>query len=150
MKPRRKRPARVRETPRGYATQRAGRLLLDSHVWLWWRTLDPRLGLGTRAAIANAHEVCLSVASVWELAIKRQLGKLKVPRDIDLATEFARDGFVPVTITIEHALAAASLPPIHKDPFDRMLVAQTRIEGLTLVTADPMLSRYDVPLLAVE
>ena len=147
MKPRRKRPARVRETPPAYATQRAGRLLLDSHVWLWWRTLDPRLSPGTRAAITDAHEVCLSVASAWELAIKGQLGKLKIPRDLDLAAEFARDGFVPVTITIEHALAAASLPPIHKDPFDRMLVAQARIEGLTLVSADPILSRYDVPVL---
>ena len=149
MKPRRKRPARVREAPPGYAAQRAGRLLLDSHVWLWWRTLDPRIGPGTRAAIANAHEVCFSVASVWELAIKRQLGKLKIPSDMDLAA-FARGGFVPVTITIEHALVAANLPPIHKDPFDRMLVAQARVEGLTLVTADPVLSRYDVPIFVVE
>jgi PIN domain nuclease of toxin-antitoxin system len=108
------------------------------------------MGPRTRVAISNADDVYLSVASAWELAIKRQLGKLKIPRDVDLAAEFARDGFVPVPITIEHALVAAKLPPIHKDPFDRMLVAQARIEGLTLVTADPMLSRYDVPVLAVE
>jgi len=150
VKQRRKRPARVRETPPGDASQRTGRLLLDSHVWIWWRTLDPRMGPGTRAAITTADDVYLSVASAWELAIKRQLGKLKIPRELDLAAEFARDGFVPVTITMEHALVAASLPPIHKDPFDRMLVAQARIEGLTLVTADPMLSRYDVPVLAAE
>lgn len=150
MKRRRKQPAPVRETLPGYDTQRAGRLLLDSHIWLWWRALDPRMGPGTRAAIANAHEVCLSVASAWEIAIKKQLGKLKFSRGVSLAAEFARDGFVPVPITIEHALVAASLPAIHKDPFDRMLVAQARIEGLTLVTADPMLSRYDVPVLALE
>ena len=138
------------ETPPGYATQRAGRLLLDSHVWLWWRTLDRRLSPGTRAAITNAHEVYLSVASAWELAIKSQLGKLKIPRDLDLAAVFARGGFVPVPITIEHALVAAGLPPIHRDPFDRMLVAQARVEGLTLVTADPVLSRYDVPVLAAD
>ncbi len=94
--------------------------------------------------------MCFSVASVWEIAIKRQAGKLKIPRDLDLASAFARGGFVPVTITIEHALLAASLPPIHRDPFDRMLVAQAQIEGLTLVTADPMLSRYDVPVLVVR
>lgn len=150
MKPRRKQPARVREKPPAYASQRAGRLLLDSHVWVWWTTMNPKLGPGTRAAIANAQEVCLSVASAWELAIKRQLGKLKIPRNMDLQAEFALDGFVPVTITLEHALVAASLPPIHKDPFDRMLVAQARVEGLTLVTADPMLSRYDVPTFIAE
>jgi PIN domain nuclease of toxin-antitoxin system len=125
-------------------------LLLDSHVWLWWRALDPRLSRGARAAITNAQQVYLSVASAWELAIKKQLGKLKIPTDVDLATEFARDGFVPVTITIEHAIVAASLPPIHRDPFDRMLVAQARVEGLTLVSADPVLSRYDVPILTME
>jgi PIN domain nuclease of toxin-antitoxin system len=125
-------------------------LLLDSHVWVWWTTRDPRIGPATRAAIANAQEVCISVASAWELAIKRQLGQLKIPHNMDLTAEFALDGFVPVTITLEHAIVAASLPPIHKDPFDRMLVAQARVEGLTLVTADPMLSRYDVPVLAAE
>ena len=150
MKSHRKRPARVRETPPGFASQRTGRLLLDSHVWLWWRALDRRMGPGTQAAIANAHAVYLSVASAWEIAIKRQLGKLKIPRDLDLAAEFALDGFVPVPITIEHALVAAGLPAIHRDPFDRMLVAQARIEGLTLVTADPMLSRYDIPVLVAE
>ena len=150
MKPRRKRPTRVRETPPAYASQRAGRLLLDSHVWVWWTTRDPRIGPATRAAIANAQEVCISVASAWELAIKRQLGQLKIPHNMDLTAEFALDGFAPVTITLEHAIVAASLPPIHKDPFDRMLVAQARVEGLTLVTADPMLSRYDVPVLAAE
>jgi len=108
------------------------------------------MGPGTRTAIANAQEVCLSVASAWEIAIKKQLGKLKIPRDVDLAAEFARDGFVPVPITIEHALVAASLPPVHKDPFDRMLVAQAQIEGLTLVTADPTLARHDVSVLAVQ
>ncbi|HEX7939784.1 MAG TPA: type II toxin-antitoxin system VapC family toxin [Gemmatimonadaceae bacterium] len=129
---------------------RGGRLLLDSHVWLWWRTLDPKLGSAARAAITNAHEACISAASAWEFAIKKQLGKLKISSDTDLATVFSRAGFVSLAITSEHAMVAAALPPIHKDPFDRMLVAQAKVEGLTLVTADPLLARYDVSVLAPE
>ena len=150
MKRQRKPAARVRETHPGYAGQPPGRLLLDSHVWVWWTTMHPKLRPGVRAVITNAQAVFVSVASVWELAIKKQLGKLEVPLGMDLAAEVELDRFVPVTITMEHALAAASLPPIHRDPFDRMLVAQARIEGLTLVSADPVLARYDVPVLAAD
>lgn len=126
-------------------------LLVDTHIWLWWRADDPKLGPAARKAIRNAREVRFSAASAWEIAIKQALGKVRLPRDIgdiDLSAELALDGFVPLAISIDHALAVALLPPIHRDPFDRMLVAQASIEGLTLVTADPEFSAYDVPLLA--
>lgn len=142
----RTRHARVREAPAEYVRS-SDRLLVDTHVWLWWRALDSRLGSDARAAIENAHEVRFSAASAWEIAIKLARGRLELPGNPDLAVELERDGFVPLPISLEHAVASAHLPPLHRDPFDRILVAQARIEGLTLVTADPMMSRYDVPIL---
>ena len=143
---RRETRARVSEASPAYPELSAARLLLDSRVWVWWSTRDSRLGAVVRGAIADAHEVCVSAASAWELSIKERLGRLRIGRPVDLAAELARDGFVALHISVEHAVAAARLPPIHKDPFDRMLVAQAKIEGLTLVTADPAMLRYDVPL----
>lgn len=135
-------PGRVREA----APPVTRRLLLDTHVWLWWQSDDARLGPVARDTIASAPEVRLSAASVWEIAIKSALGKLRLPRGADIAREVERDGFVPLAIEIEHAAAVRTLPPHHRDPFDRMLVAQARTEGLTLVTADPELARYGLAL----
>ncbi len=89
----------------------------------------------------------VSSATIWEIEIKRAAGRLRAPEDV---AEFAgRVGFKPLTIGFEHALAAGRLPRLHGDPFDRMLVAQARVEGLTLATADATLGRYEVPVLEV-
>ncbi|HUL80427.1 MAG TPA: type II toxin-antitoxin system VapC family toxin [Vicinamibacteria bacterium] len=117
------------------------RLLLDTHAFLWWCTDDPRLGEIERRAIRNgANEVLLSAASVWEMAIKQALGRLRVPEAPSLAVE--RLGIGRLAVAFEHAEATASLPPLHCDPFDRLLVAQARVEGLTLVTRDPSIRSY--------
>ncbi|MGH7668823.1 MAG: type II toxin-antitoxin system VapC family toxin [Gemmatimonadaceae bacterium] len=122
------------------------RLLLDTHVWLWWQADDSRLGAGARRTIAGAAEVKFSAASAWEIAIKVAIGKLSLPRAADIEAELARDGFLPLPVEIAHAEGMRALPDLHRDPFDRMLVAQARAEELTLVTANPALSGYDVPV----
>jgi PIN domain nuclease of toxin-antitoxin system len=136
-------PKRVRETPSAISR----RLLLDTHVWLWWQADDARLGAVTRKAIASAPEVRLSVVSVWEIAIKSALGKLTLPRGVDVVAELERDGFIPLAIEIEHAVGLWNLRTLHRDPFDRMLISQAVAEGLTLVTADSQLDGYGVRLM---
>jgi len=121
-------------------------LLLDSHALYWWMTEDHRLPFSLRERfLAGDDGVWVSAASVWELEIKRAAGKLTLEGDI--AADVAAAGFWPLPITLEHGVAAAQLPLHHRDPFDRMLVGQARLEGLTLVTGDPRLRRYDVPIL---
>ena len=143
------RPARKRRASavREGSAWRARRLLLDTHVWLWWQLDHPRLGPAAREAIAAASEVRLSVASVWEMSIKSALGKLSLPKGADIMRELELDGFVPLSIELEHAVRVAALPALHGDPFDRMLVAQAMLEGLTLVTADLHLAQYGARLL---
>ena len=117
------------------------RLLLDTHTFLWWCEDDPQLREAERAAIRDgANEVFLSAASVWEIAIKHALGRLEIPEPASAAA--VRLGFEPLAISFAHAEATALLPPLHRDPFDRMLVAQARTEGLTLVTRDPVIRAY--------
>jgi PIN domain nuclease of toxin-antitoxin system len=123
----------------------ASRLLLDTHVFLWWRSDSRRLGAGARRAIAEADVVFVSAATAWEAAIKIALGRLRVPDTIESGVEAS--GFEKLPIGFPHAEAAARLAPHHADPFDRMLVAQARIEGLTLVTHDRRLGRYEVDVL---
>ena len=102
--------------------------------------------LPARASIEDPDtDVFVSVVSAWEAAIKRKAGKLKTPDD--LAAQLERNRFVPLEITLDHALAAGSLPLHHKDPFDRMLVAQAQLESLTIVTRDRRFSAYDVAVL---
>lgn len=122
------------------------RLLLDTHVVLWWLDDDKRLSSSARDEIVVAEEVRVSSATVWEIGIKRALGRLDVPDDYLEHVERTR--FRPLAIGFEHAEAAGALPRHHDDPFDRMLVAQARIERLTLVTADRRLGDYGVPVLA--
>jgi PIN domain nuclease of toxin-antitoxin system len=118
-------------------------LLLDTHVILWWLADDPELGPQARKAIAEPESlVAVSAASAWEIAIKRALGRLQAPDDLE--TQIARNGFAPLPITVAHALRAGALPPRHDDPFDRMLVAQAQLEGLTVVTRDPRIAVYGV------
>jgi PIN domain nuclease of toxin-antitoxin system len=121
--------------------------LLDTHVILWWLTDDPALGGATATLLDDAPDVFISTINVWEVAVKHALGKLDGPDD--LAEQVRDSGFREVTVTSQHAITAARLPPIHRDPFDRILVAQARRHGLTLVTHDSMIQKYDVPVLPV-
>lgn len=121
------------------------RLLLDTHVLLWALAGERRLSVRTRRAIEAADQVMVSAAAVWEIAIKHALGKLRI--DGDVALEAQRSGYLPLAVTVEHASAVGRLPQHHRDPFDRMLVAQALVEGLTLVTADPRLAAYPAPIL---
>jgi PIN domain nuclease of toxin-antitoxin system len=118
------------------------RLLLDTHVLLWWLDDDPRLDPSAADAIAGAEIVAVSAASAWEIGIKQAIGKLTGPDD--LPAELATNGFTELPVTIAHAMAAGALPQHHTDPFDRMLVAQSRLEGLTLVTRDDRLADYGI------
>lgn len=122
------------------------RLLLDTHVVIWWVAGGDELDEGVREAIADpAAEVAVSAATIWEASIKRALGKLEIDGDLVVA---ARDaGFEPLPVDLHHAALAGALPPHHRDPFDRMLVAQAQLEDLTLVTRDPKLRSYDVAIL---
>jgi len=123
------------------------RLLLDTHVLLWALADDPRLTLEDRAAITDGRaEVFVSAASAWEITIKRALGKLRAPDDLREQLAVAR--FEGLDVSIEHALAVGELPDHHRDPFDRILIAQARVEGLTIVTYDAQIKRYDVAVFA--
>lgn len=123
------------------------RLLLDTHVLLWWLADDERLAAETAAAIEDGrNEVLVSAASVWEVEIKRAKGTLKAPDD--LLEQLAGAGFSPLAIDPAHARDAARLPRRHEDPFDRMLIAQALAEGATLVSSDAAISRYQVPILS--
>jgi PIN domain nuclease of toxin-antitoxin system len=117
------------------------RLLLDTHVLLWWMEDSRKLSQRTRARIATASAVYVSSVSIWETAIKVQSGKLNVDMST-LATEISRDGFLELEISHQHAAKVAVLPSIHRDPFDRMLVAQATCETLKLLTADRVLADY--------
>ena len=119
------------------------RLLLDTHALLWWLDDDARLEKSAAEAIAGAEFVAVSAASAWEVSIKQAIGTLTGPDD--LSAELATNGFTELPVTIAHALAAGALPPHHLDPFDRMLVAQSRLEDLTLVTRDVRIAAYGIP-----
>ena len=122
------------------------RLLLDSHVFLWWLTADTRLGPAAHKVLEDGDsEIHVSAASIWELEIKRSLGKLGGVGS--LIDDVAREGFKPLPISLDHARTAAALPLLHRDPFDRMLVAQAKTEGLGLLTGDHQLPAYDVSVL---
>ncbi len=121
------------------------KLLLDTHAALWWLIGDRRLSAeGQRQLADDANQVLLSAAVVWEVAIKRSLGKLEVPGDI--AEALVSTGAIPLPVTLAHAAAVEHLPPIHRDPFDRLLIAQARHESAALVTADPAIRAYGVPI----
>ncbi len=118
------------------------RILLDSHAVLWWLEDNRSLGSQCRDLIERADEAFVSAVTPWELGIKRSLGKLSMPEGLTDVLE--SDGFKSLSITAAHAELAPSLPPFHRDPFDRMLVAQAQLETLVLVTADKALASYDI------
>jgi PIN domain nuclease of toxin-antitoxin system len=122
------------------------RLLLDTHVVLWWLSDDPLLGDDVKDSIDAELDVFVSAATLWEVSTKQELGKL---RPADLPERILASGLRELPMTAMHAITAGRLPPIHRDPFDRMLIAQASAEGLTLATRDAAIARYDVPLLLV-
>ena len=119
------------------------RLLLDTHILLWWLTDDERLGEKTRDAIIETrNDIYVSAASAWEISIKKKIGKLIAPDDVERFVE--DEGFEKLSIDFFHGQTAGNLPEIHKDPFDRMLIAQAQAEGLILVTIDKNIMQYNV------
>ena len=121
-------------------------LLLDTHVLLWWLDDHPTLSKKAKAAIADGENlVFVSAVIIWEIRIKQALGKLEIPRNFRRVLD--DQPFEILDITVEHAHAAGDLPAHHRDPFDRMLVAQAKVEGLTLVTRDIRLKKYKIPLI---
>ena len=121
------------------------RLLLDTHAALWWLSEDDRFGEhAARQLIDSRNETLLSAAVVWEVAIKRSLGKLDAPDGF--AATLADAGARPLPVTLDHAAAVEELPWHHRDPFDRMLVAQALAESAAIVSADPKLQPYGVSM----
>lgn len=121
-------------------------LLLDTHALIWVFAGDPTLDDAARAAIVSPENlVFVSAVSVWEISIKRALGKLRVPEDVN--EQIAAHGFEALPVSGMHAWLAGNLPPHHRDPFDRMLVAQAEIEGLKLVSRDGAFDAYGIPRL---
>jgi len=121
-------------------------LLLDTHVLIWALENNPRLSLKARNAITEgANLVFVSPISVWEIGIKKAHGKLEAPDN--LLEEINNHRFEFLDITADHAKLAGDLPPIHQDPFDRMLVAQATVESFTLLTRDRIIAEYGVPVL---
>jgi PIN domain nuclease of toxin-antitoxin system len=120
-------------------------LLLDTHVVLWWLADAPELPDEIKDRLDQEPDARVSAATIWEITIKQALGKITAPDDLP---ERVRDsGFRELPIRFTHAIAAGRLPLLHRDPFDRMLVAQARCEGLTLVTTDQHCQQYDVATL---
>ena len=116
-------------------------ILLDTHMLLWWLTDSPRLSKKARSLIANpANTLIVSAATAWEIAIKQALGKMTM--DVSLEQAVREQGFTMLPVTFAHAAETLTLPAIHRDPFDRMLVAQARVENLPLLTVDPHILHY--------
>lgn len=127
------------------------KLLLDTHLLLWAAGAPKRLPAVARKLINDSrNELLFSVASLWEIVIKRSLGRGDFRVDPRVLRRGLLDnGYAELAIRGEHALAVDSLQPIHKDPFDRLLLAQAQVESVTLLTADPLLGRYPGPIRCV-
>ncbi|MBZ9844578.1 type II toxin-antitoxin system VapC family toxin [Mesorhizobium sp. CA5] len=121
-----------------------GPFLADTHIILWSISDDRRLSEQHRAILNSEAMVFASAASVWEIAIKRSIGKLQAPDD--LPGLLPRMRFQPLAVTLQHAHAVGDLPPHHGDPFDRLLIAQAQVENLTILTSDSHFARYSIAL----
>lgn len=126
------------------------RLLLDTHVFLWWADDNPALSGPAKQAIGDeANDCFISVVSCWEMAIKASLGKLRLSQSVErfVAEQVADNGFQLLPVNFRHVAAVEGLPFHHRDPFDRLLVTQTLAEDLVLVTADSLMSKYGISML---
>lgn len=126
------------------------KLLLDSQAFLWWRDAPERFSRTTFREIGSAdNSVFISIASIWELQLKIMLKKLKMVDSLEFAldVEAEKNGFSILTIEVAHITTLKSLPPIHKDPFDRMLISQSIYEGMSLVTSDRVIREYEVDVI---
>jgi PIN domain nuclease of toxin-antitoxin system len=126
------------------------RTLLDTQVWLWMLAAPERLSRRARTFVASpANELVLSAASTWEIAIKYGLGKIELPEapGAYIPRLLTRTGVTPLPVHHRHALHVATLPPHHRDPFDRLLIAQAQVEDMPIMTADPSFTNYDVQIL---
>ncbi|MGE3743052.1 MAG: type II toxin-antitoxin system VapC family toxin [Geminicoccaceae bacterium] len=125
------------------------RLLLDTHAFLWWIFDDPRLASSARALISDpATEILFSVVSAWEIAIKARTGRLDLPADVPafVHDQVRRNRVTVLPVSLRHALHVHALPDHHRDPFDRLLVAQAQVEAVPLLSKDAQLATYDVTL----
>lgn len=123
------------------------RLLLDTHTLLWWLSADASLTVRAREAIGDEdNAVYVSAASAWEIATKARIGKLPGVESLaqDFAAEIEQHGFLPLSISVEHGQRAGNLPGPHKDPFDRMLIAQAQAENLVLVSNEAIFDQYGI------
>lgn len=128
-------------------------ILLDTHVWLWMVATPERLGSRARKLLIDpSHALLLSAASSWEISIKYALGKLDLPEPPEtfVPTRMLRDGIGPLAVEHRHALRVSRLPAHHRDPFDRLLVAQGLVEGLPLLSADGHLERYGIKVIPAQ
>ncbi len=126
------------------------RILLDTQCWLWLLAAPERFSAAMRSQLTGPeHDLMLSAASSWEIAIKHALGRLRLPDDPAeyVPRMMARTRVAPLPVQHAHALRTAKLPPHHRDPFDRMLIAQAQAERLPILTADPQFASYDVDIL---
>jgi PIN domain nuclease of toxin-antitoxin system len=126
---------------------RVKELLVDTHVVLWWFLTPELLSARAKATLCDqGNHLMVSAASAWEMAIKAKRGKLDIPDLLaDLPSVLEEEGFIALSIKLEHALEAGALPEHHKDPFDRMLIAQARVEKAGIISNDSMFDRYGVP-----
>lgn len=126
------------------------RVLLDTHTFLWWITDDKQLSLTARGIIGDSqNELFLSVASGWEIAIKAQLGKLKMPSNLEqfIVEQLLHNAIGSLPIQLSHALHVYTLPRLHRDPFDRLLVAQSQLENMPILTVDRQIEQYTVQVI---
>ncbi len=123
------------------------KVLLDTHTFLWWIADSPRLSARAREVIRDSNnELFFSAASGWEIAIKAQLGRLQLPDNLEqfIVEQLSLNIILVLPIQLRHALHVYTLPQHHRDPFDRMLVAQSQVENLPILTTDPQIAQYDV------
>jgi PIN domain nuclease of toxin-antitoxin system len=126
------------------------RILLDTHVFLWWNEASPELSKRAYALLSDPRNtLLLSVVSAWELVLKMQTGKLKLPEpaSVYVPTRIAHYGIESLEVTLQHVLRCDSLPLHHRDPFDRLLIAQTLVEEVPILTADPLIRKYSAEVL---
>lgn len=124
--------------------------LLDTHVFVWWMSNNPFLSNTARSVIQDpATEIVISSATCWEIATKVRIGKMPSPPGgvSALREDIEREGFLALSMNVEHAVLSGTLPDTHRDPFDRILIAQAIHEGLTIITKDRAIVAYDVPTL---